>query len=80
MYYHTENYQDFTCDEPLAFWSVVMMSLIAFDQCSGMELRANAPSCNKERFGLAYRHRVAGTTRAYLSFCSINRLVSWAGC
>ena len=27
-----------------------MMSLTAFDQCSGMELRANATSCNKEGF------------------------------
>lgn len=57
-------YQNFTCDEFLAFWSVFMMSLTAFDQCSGMEWSANETSCNKERFDqnnyfskIAFYHR-----------------------
>ena len=44
------NLQEFTCDEFRAFWSVFMMSLTAFDQCSGMEWRANETSCNKVGF------------------------------
>ena len=45
---HVDLLLEFTCDElAAAFWSVVMMSLIALDQCSGIELRANAPSWEK---------------------------------
>ena len=46
---NTWHYQEHTCDEPPAFCSVVIISLIAFDQYSGIILRANAPSFNRKR-------------------------------
>ena len=46
---NTKHYEELTCDEPPAFCSVVIISLIALDQCSGIALRANAPSFNGKR-------------------------------